>query len=90
MISVASILPSLYHNHASAFQICEIQALIYFAVSKKGEAPGDGVTDLNPEGLTSACGIWANDFKGRLSRGGLTCHVLSEDRQVVVSVWRRR
>jgi len=26
------------------------QGLIYFAVSKKGESPIDGKTDLNPEG----------------------------------------
>jgi len=32
------------------------QGLIYFAVSKKGEKPIDGVTDLNPEGLTSITG----------------------------------
>jgi len=30
------------------------QVLVYFAVAKKGEAPTDGVTDLNPEGLTGA------------------------------------
>lgn len=29
------------------------QGLIYFAVSKKGEAPIDGKTDLNPEGIIS-------------------------------------
>jgi hypothetical protein len=32
------------------------QGLIYFAVAKKGEKPIDGVTDLNPEGLTSITG----------------------------------
>lgn len=56
------------------------QALIYFAVSKKGEAPIDGVTDANPEGLTSTCGKWAGEFKERLAKGGLTCHELPEDR----------
>eukprot|EP00903_Cladosiphon_okamuranus_P009837 g9350.t1 len=56
------------------------QALIYFAVSKKGEAPIDGVTDANPEGLTSTCGKWAGEFKQRLANGGLTCHELPEDR----------
>lgn len=56
------------------------QALIYFAVAKKGEAPIDGVTDANPEGLTSACGKWAEEFQERIANGGLTCHVLPEDR----------
>ncbi|CAM9908261.1 unnamed protein product [Ectocarpus sp. 12 AP-2014] len=56
------------------------QALIYFAVSKKGEAPIDGITDANPEGLTSTCGKWAGEFKERLAKGGLTCHELAEDR----------
>lgn len=62
------------------------QALIYFAVSKKGEPPIDGVTDVNPEGLTSTCGKWAGEFKQRLANGGLTCHELSEDRCVVVKI----
>lgn len=56
------------------------QVLIYFAVAKKGEAPIDGVTDANPEGLTSACGKWAGEFKERIAKGGLTCHVLPEDK----------
>merc|ERR1719329_1281392 len=34
------------------------QGLVYFAVSKKGEAPIDGKTDTNPEGLTAVTGKW--------------------------------
>lgn len=49
--------------------------LVYLAVSKLGEAPIDGITDTNPEGLTSACGPWAGAFAARLRKGGLTCHV---------------
>lgn len=30
-----------------------MQVLVYFAVAKKGEAPIDGKTDVNPEGLTA-------------------------------------
>ena len=56
------------------------QVLVYFAVSKKGETPIDGITDANPEGLTSACGKWSEELKERLAGGGLTCHVLPEDR----------
>ena len=52
------------------------QALVYFAVSKKGETPIDGVTDMNPDGLTAVTGKWAEDFQARLAKGGLKCHVL--------------
>ena len=52
------------------------QVLIYFAVAKLGDAPTDGVTDLNPEGLTAACGKHAEAFAARLRRAGLACHVL--------------
>mmetsp|Transcript_5492 Transcript_5492/g.7601 ORF Transcript_5492/g.7601 Transcript_5492/m.7601 type:complete len:385 (-) Transcript_5492:237-1391(-) len=56
------------------------QALIYFAVSKKGEKPIDGKTDLNPEGLTAATGKWANDLSLRLRSGGLSCHVYDKEK----------
>ena len=49
------------------------QALIYFAVSKKGEAPIDGKTDLNPDGLTSVTGKWAAAFTERVEAAGLAC-----------------
>lgn len=50
--------------------------MIYLAVSKKGEKPIDGITDLNPEGLTAVTGKWAEDFALRLKKAGLSCHVL--------------
>lgn len=53
--------------------------LIYFAIPKKGEKPVDGITDSNPEGLTSVTGKWANDFAERLHNAGLTCHVLGRE-----------
>merc|ERR1712070_35939 len=52
------------------------QALVYFAVSKKGEEPIDGVTSVNPEGLTAVTGEWAHALKDRLSRANLTCKVV--------------
>lgn len=52
------------------------QVLIYFAVAKLGEMPTDGKTDTNPEGLTAACGPWADAVAARLHRQGLACHVL--------------
>lgn len=51
------------------------QALIYFAISKKGEKPIDGITDLNPEGLTAVTGEWAEDFAQRMKQANLTCNV---------------
>ncbi|KAJ8600252.1 hypothetical protein CTAYLR_002002 [Chrysophaeum taylorii] len=51
------------------------QGLVYFAVAKLGDAPVDGVTDLDPQGLTTATGKWAPAFKARLAKAGLKCHV---------------
>nr|XP_034600413.1 uncharacterized protein LOC117861054 isoform X2 [Setaria viridis] len=49
------------------------QVLAYFAVSKLGEPPVDGITDTNPDGLTAAFGSWAPAVAARLQNGGLTC-----------------
>ncbi|KAL3157847.1 hypothetical protein ABBQ32_012261 [Trebouxia sp. C0010 RCD-2024] len=54
------------------------QALVYFAVSKKGEAPIDGKTDANPEGLTAVTGKHAHAFAARLAHGNLSCKVLDQ------------
>lgn len=53
-----------------------VQALVYFAVAKKGETPIDGKTDANPEGLTAVTGKHANAFAARLAAGDLSCKVL--------------
>ena len=52
-----------------------VQALVYFAVSKKGETPIDGKTDANPEGLTAVTGKHAEAFAARLAAGNLSCKV---------------
>ncbi len=52
------------------------QVLVYFAVAKKGDAPTDGKTDVNPEGLTAAYGPHAEVFAARLHAAGLSCKVL--------------
>jgi hypothetical protein len=52
------------------------QVLLYLAVSKMGEQPIDGITELNPEGLTAATGKWAGAFAARLKNAGLTCRAL--------------
>lgn len=49
------------------------QALIFFAVSKKGESPIDGKTDLNPDGLTKVTGKHAAAFAARCQAAGLSC-----------------
>lgn len=55
------------------------QVLVYFAVAKMGDSPIDGVTDLNPEGLTAASGKWAGAVAARLHSAGLSCKVLSRE-----------
>ncbi|KAG8046873.1 hypothetical protein GUJ93_ZPchr0008g12680 [Zizania palustris] len=55
------------------------QVLAYFAVSKLGEPPVDGITDTNPEGLTAAFGNWAPAVAARLQNGELTCKVLEKE-----------
>lgn len=55
------------------------QVLVYFAVAKKGEAPTDGKTDTNPEGLTAAYGKHAESVASRLHEAGLSCKVLPAD-----------
>ena len=52
------------------------QVLVYFAVAKLGQAPTDGKTDVNPEGLTAACGPHAAAFAARLHAAGLSCKVV--------------
>lgn len=55
------------------------QALIYFAVAAQGEKPTDGVTELNPDGLTAATGKHAEAVAARFHNGALSCHVLDGD-----------
>ncbi|KAK7389468.1 hypothetical protein VNO78_24542 [Psophocarpus tetragonolobus] len=55
------------------------QVLAYFAVSKIGETPVDGLTDTNPEGLTAAYGKWASVVAARLNAAGLSCRVLDKE-----------
>eukprot|EP00252_Welwitschia_mirabilis_P018098 TRINITY_DN40287_c0_g1_i1.p1 TRINITY_DN40287_c0_g1~~TRINITY_DN40287_c0_g1_i1.p1 ORF type:complete len:335 (-),score=68.86 TRINITY_DN40287_c0_g1_i1:451-1374(-) len=55
------------------------QVLVYFAVAKLGDAPVDGKTDTNPEGLTTAFGKWASVIATRLNLAGLSCKVLDKE-----------
>eukprot|EP00270_Netrium_digitus_P000149 TRINITY_DN10167_c0_g1_i1.p1 TRINITY_DN10167_c0_g1~~TRINITY_DN10167_c0_g1_i1.p1 ORF type:complete len:354 (+),score=67.24 TRINITY_DN10167_c0_g1_i1:41-1102(+) len=67
------------------------QVLVYFAVAKLGEDPTDGKTDLNPEGLTTATGKWAQSVADRLHSKGLSCHVVEGEeftkRQLEKLIW---
>mmetsp|Transcript_82051 Transcript_82051/g.253601 ORF Transcript_82051/g.253601 Transcript_82051/m.253601 type:complete len:216 (-) Transcript_82051:181-828(-) len=54
--------------------------LVYFAVAKKGEAPLDGKTDTDPDGLSAvnATGKWAKEVEWRLTKSSLACRILAE------------
>mmetsp|Transcript_6050 Transcript_6050/g.10752 ORF Transcript_6050/g.10752 Transcript_6050/m.10752 type:complete len:342 (-) Transcript_6050:1650-2675(-) len=51
---------------------------VYFAVPKIGAKPKDGITDLNPEGLTCTTGRWGVAVQERLEKAELSCKVLHE------------
>lgn len=54
------------------------KVLVYMAVAKLGEKPTDGITSVNPEGLTAATGKWAEQVAARLRSGGMTCSVMDD------------
>lgn len=53
------------------------QVLLYLSVPAKGVEPVDGVTSVNPEGLTAATGEHAQAFADRLAALNLKCNVVS-------------
>eukprot|EP00580_Thalassiosira_gravida_P003054 CAMPEP_0201603048 /NCGR_PEP_ID=MMETSP0492-20130828/3613_1 /ASSEMBLY_ACC=CAM_ASM_000837 /TAXON_ID=420259 /ORGANISM="Thalassiosira gravida, Strain GMp14c1" /LENGTH=310 /DNA_ID=CAMNT_0048066741 /DNA_START=53 /DNA_END=985 /DNA_ORIENTATION=- len=53
------------------------QALLYLSVASLGVDPVDGITSVNPEGLTAATGVHAQAFADRLASLGLKCNVVS-------------
>lgn len=55
------------------------QALLYLSVTAKGVDPVDGITSVNPEGLTAATGLHAQAFADRLATLGLKCNVISAE-----------
>jgi hypothetical protein len=55
------------------------QALLFFSVTAKGVEPVDGITTVNPEGLTSATGIHAKALAERLASLNLKCNVISPE-----------
>ncbi|GKY97254.1 hypothetical protein MPSEU_000683800 [Mayamaea pseudoterrestris] len=55
------------------------QVLLYVSVTAKGADPIDGVTAVNPEGLTTATGKHAQAFANRLAALNLKCNVVSAE-----------
>lgn len=55
------------------------QALLYLSVPAKGVEPVDGITSVNPEGLTAATGEHAQALADRLGALGLKCKVVSPE-----------
>jgi len=55
------------------------QCLLFVAVSSLGAEPIDGITTVNPEGLTSAMGEHARALQARLNDAGMKCNLLSKD-----------
>lgn len=51
------------------------QVLLYLAVASLGATPIDGITETNPEGLTTAKGKHSLAFQARLASGNLKCNV---------------
>lgn len=55
------------------------QVLLYLSVTAKGAAPIDGVTAVNPEGLTTATGRHAQAFADRLAALNMKCKVVTPE-----------
>ncbi|KAL3806623.1 hypothetical protein ACHAXA_003014, partial [Cyclostephanos tholiformis] len=62
------------------------QALLYLSVTARGVDPVDGITSVDPDGLTAATGVHATAFAERLANLGLKCKAGSEYRQLVRDV----
>lgn len=55
------------------------QVLLFVSVTAMGAEPVDGITSVNPEGLTAATGIHAEAFQKRMAALNLKCNVVSSD-----------
>jgi hypothetical protein len=59
--------------------LANTQVLLYLSVTAKGVDAVDGVTVVNPEGLTAATGVHAQAFADRLAVLNLKCNVVSAE-----------
>lgn len=55
------------------------QVLLYLAVTALGAEPIDGITAVNPEGLTASTGVHAQAFANRLADMSLKCKVVNAE-----------
>lgn len=55
------------------------QVLLYLSVPAMGIPAVDGITSVNPEGLTAATGIHAQAFSDRLAALDLKCNVVTPE-----------
>lgn len=55
------------------------QCLLYLSVTAKGVPAVDGVTSVNPEGLTAATGVHAQALADRLAALNLKCNVVTPE-----------
>ena len=55
------------------------QALLYLSVTARGVDPVDGITAVDPDGLTAATGVHAKAFAERLASLGLKCKVVTAE-----------
>lgn len=55
------------------------QVLLFVSVTALGAEPIDGITTVNPEGLTTATGVHAEAFANRLASLELKCNVVSAE-----------
>jgi len=55
------------------------QALLYLSVPALGVEAVDGITSVNPEGLTAATGVHAQALADRLASLGLKCNVVTPE-----------
>lgn len=55
------------------------QVLLYLSVPSLGAKAVDGVTTVNPEGLTTATGVHAQSFADRLGQLGMKCNVVDAE-----------
>lgn len=55
------------------------QVLLFVSVTAKGAEPIDGITTVNPEGLTTVTGIHSEAFQNRLAALNLKCNAVSPE-----------
>ena len=59
------VLPPFFHSRPNKHAaLCDCVVVAPAAVSKKGEKPIDGITKLNPDGLTVTTGTLNEVWKG--------------------------